>query len=72
MDITVKEFLSKAWSKTDGVAIRDCSEGSDQHPEFMAVMTARDSWGDWLVDMFQVSYGIFRTDKVLHLWVYRK
>lgn len=70
MDITVKDFLSKAYSKTDAVAIRDCSEGSDQKPQYMAVMTARESWGNWLVDMFTIDADLYGHSKCLHLFVY--
>lgn len=70
MDITVRDFLSKAWSKKDGVAIRNC-ETAEQEPQYMAVMTARESWGDWLVDMFTVDRDFFGHDKCLHLFVYK-
>ena len=70
MRITVKDFLSKAWNKKDGVAIRNIDTG-DQKPKYMAVMTARESWGDYLVDAFTIDDGIYAHDKVLHLWVYK-
>ena len=72
MNITVNDFLSKAWSKTDCVAIHDC-ETEEQKPQYMAVMTAREGWGDYAVDMFYVGDGVYgkHSDKVLHLCVYR-
>ena len=72
MEMTVKDFLSKAWSKTDCVAIRDCNT-VDQKPQYMAVMTAREGFGDWQVDSFSVDHGLYsNSDKVLHLWVYKE
>ena len=70
MDITVKDFLSKAWSKTDPVAIRNI-ETEKQEPQYMAVMTAREGWGDWIVDMFSMGKDVFGHSKCLHLWVYQ-
>ena len=68
--MTVREFLSKAWSKTDCVALHDITT-EEQEPHYMAVMTARESLGDWLVDAFSVGDGLFcKNDKVLHLWIY--
>lgn len=71
MTITVKDFLSMAWSKTDGVAIRECVVG-DQSPRFMAVMTAVEGYGDWIVDMFSVDPDMFGHNKILHLWIVKK
>lgn len=71
MTITVKDFLSKAWSKNDGVAILNIDTG-DKEPQYMAIMTARESWGDYLVDSFSIGNGIYGHDKVLHLWVYKE
>ena len=70
MDITVRDFLSKAYSKKDGIAIRDCN--GNQEPQFMAVMTARESWGDYIVDSFTVDRDLYGHDKVPHLWVYKE
>jgi len=67
MKITVKEFLAMAWSKRDGIAIRD-TEG-DQTPMFMAVMTAVVGYGDRYVNSFSVDPDMFGHDKVLHLWI---
>lgn len=72
VDITVKDFLSKAWSRKDEVAIVDCNAGSDQKPQHMAVMTARESWGDYLVDMFNLGADCFGHNKCLHLYVYKE
>lgn len=71
MDITVRDFLSKAWSKSDEVAIHDCNAGSDQKPHHMAVMTAREAYGDWTVDMFNIGKDVFGHDKCLHLYIYQ-
>ena len=70
MKITVKDFLGIAWSKKDGVAIRDVD--GDQTPRFMAGMTAVEGYGDCIVDTFSVEPDMFGHDKILHLWVYRK
>ena len=70
MEITVKDFLSKAWSKTDEIAIRNC-DTEEQKPEYMAVMTARESWGNWIVDAFSMDKDVFGHSKCLHLWVYK-
>ena len=71
MDITVKDFLSKAWSKRDEVAIHDCNAGSDQKPQYMAVMTAREGYADWIVDAFVVDSNLFGYGKCLHLFIYK-
>lgn len=71
MDITVKDFLSKAWSKTDEVAIHDCNSDSDQKAHHMAVMTACEGFGDWLVDMFNVGADVYGHSKCLHLFIYQ-
>ena len=71
MGIKVKDFLSMAWSRKDGVAIRECMTG-DQKPKFMAVMTAIEGYGDWTVDMFSVDRDMFGHDKILHMWIVRE
>lgn len=70
MDITVKDFLSKAWSKKDEVAIRDC-DTQEQIPQHMAVMTACEGYGDWIVDSFSMDKDVFGHSKCIHLWVYK-
>ena len=70
MNITVKDFLSMAWSKTMGIAIRDI-DTDDQTPQHMAVMTAREAWGNYLVDSFSIGDDVFGHSKTLHLWVYK-
>ena len=69
MKITVNDFLSLAFDRKDAVAIE--TEGNK--PEYMAIMTACESWGDWLVNAFCVGDGVFglHSDKVLHLFVYK-
>lgn len=74
MVMTVRDLLSMAWSDRDCVAIRDCTtcDEDEQRPQYMAVMTARDCWGDWIIDMFSIGDGMYgkNSDKVLHLWVH--
>ena len=63
MTMKVNDFLSKAWSKNDCVAIRNV-DTSDQAPEYMEVIKARNTYGDWIVDAFSIH------DNILHLWIY--
>ena len=66
----VKDLLPHAWTDTDCVAIRDC-DTTEQIPQYMAVRTAIEAWGDWVLDMFSIGDGLYHNDKVLHLWVYK-
>jgi len=71
MDIKVRDFLMLARDEKDGVAIRDCTFKADHTPQYMAVMTARDGWGDYNVIQFAVGPDVFGHGKCLHLWVDR-
>lgn len=71
MTITVKDFLSKAWSGSDEVAIHDCSTALQQ-AQHMAVRTARENWGDYIVDMFTIDADVFGRGKCLHLYIYKE
>ena len=77
MTMKVNDFLSKAWSKNDCVAIRnvDTSDQAPEYmevikarntygPEYMEVIKARNTYGDWIVDAFSIH------DNILHLWIY--
>ena len=71
-NIKVKDLLPHAWTDNDTIAIRDC-DTEEQTPQYMAVKTAIESWGDHIVDMFSIGDGLYsKNDKVLHLWVYKQ
>ena len=71
MDIKVWDFLLLAREETDGIAIRDCSPKADHKPQYMAVMTAREGFGDYNVIQFSVGPDVFGHGQCLHLWVDR-